>query len=135
MTEETHQMFNKTMELFNQDKKKMTHFNFDRFLYAFNDVNSVVYRLILEKMPELFVELYLDYNDTPLEQREMKIRFTDDINNPINQDKKKFKIIAENMFQVVFDNKNTILDYNKCEKLKEEITKESQYTSNDIFDL
>lgn len=135
MTEETHQMFNKTMELFNQDKKKMTHFNFDRFLYAFNDVNSVVYRLILEKMPELFVELYLDYNDTPLEQREMKIRFTDDINNPINQDKKKFKIIVENMFQVVFDNKNTILDYNKCEKLKEEITKESQYTSNDIFDL
>ncbi len=132
---EMREMFDKTRELFNQDKKKMSHFNFDLFLYAFNDVNSVIYKLMLEKMPELFEELYLDYDNTPLKQREIKIKFTDDINSPINKDKRKFKTIVENMFQAVFDNKNVILNYDNCNKLKEEILLESHYTSNNIFDL
>lgn len=132
---EIRQMFEKTRELFDQDKKKMSHFNFDLFLYAFNDVNSVIYKLMLEKMPELFEELNLDFVNTPLEQREVKIEFTDDINSPINKDKNNFKTIVENMFQAVFDNRNIILNYDKCKKLKEEIVLESHYTSNDIFDL
>lgn len=134
-TKEMKQMFDKTRELYNQDKKKMYHANFDEFLYAFNDIDSVVYKLILEKMPELFKELYLDFENTPLEQREVKIEFTDDINSPINKNREKFKKIVENMFQTVFRDRYMILDYGKCNKLKEEITSESHYLDDDIFDL
>ena len=132
---EMRQMFSKTRELFGLDNKRMFHYSSDLFLYAFNDVNSVIYKLMLEKMPELFEELYLDYDNTPLKQRDIKIKFTDDINSPINKDKWNFKTIVENMFQAVFDNKNVILNYDKFKKLREEILLESRYTSNDIFDL
>jgi len=132
---EMQQMFDKTGEMLNQGKKGMSHFNFDLFIYAFNDINSIIYKLMLEKMPELFEELHLNIKNTPLKQREVKIEFTDDINNPINKDKKKFKTIVENMFRAVFKNKNMILNYDKCKKLKEEIVLESHYTSNDIFYL
>ena len=113
----------------------MVHTNQDKFIYAYEDFNSVVYKLISVRLPELFEEIYVDFKNTPLKGRDIEVRLTDDIDNPINENKAEFKIIVENMFCAVFEHSYAILDYSKCKKLKEEIVMESQYTSNDIFDL
>ncbi len=129
-------MFEKSRESFDQNKRiKMVHTNQDKFIYAYEDFNSVVYKLISVRLPELFEEIYVDFKNTPLKGRDIEVRLTDDIDNPINENKAKFKIIVENMFCAVFEHSYAILDYSKCKKLKEEIVMESQYTSNDIFDL
>lgn len=130
------QMFGKSRESFDQNKRiKMLHTNLDKFIYAYEDFNSAVYKLISDRLPELFEEIYVDFKDTPLKEKGIEVKLTDDIDNPINENKDKFKIIVENMFHAVFEHGYVILDYNKCKKLKEEILLESQYTSKDIFDL
>ena len=130
------QMFNRSRESFDLNRKiKMLHTNKDKFIYAYEDVNSVVYKLISDRLPELFEEIYVEFKDTPLKEREIVFKLTDDVDNPINENKNKFKIIVENMFNAIFEHNYMLLDCSKCEKLKEEIILESQYTSNDIFDL
>lgn len=130
------QMFEKSGQFFDPNKKmRMLHTNLDKFIYVYEDFNSVVYKLISERLPELFEEIYIEFKDTPLKERGIGVKLTDDIDNPINKNKYNFKIVVENMFRAVFEDDYKILDYNKCKKLKEEIILESQYTSNDIFDL
>lgn len=127
-------MFVESRKILGNDKIKMAHNSEDRFIYAFDEVKSV-YKLLLERMPQLFEELCINIKITPLEPKEINIKLTDDINNPINQDEKVFKIIVENMFTFAFDDNNTIFIFDRIKELLEEIKLENSYINNDIFDL
>lgn len=129
-------MFDKCRESLGLNRQiKMMHVNRDKFIYAYEEFNSVVYKLIFDRLSELFKEMYVEFKDTPLKERDIVFKLTDDVDNPINEDKNKFKIIVENMFTIVFEDSYMLLDCSKCEKIKEEILLECQYANNDIFDI
>lgn len=129
-------MFDKCRESLCLNRQiKMMHVNRDKFIYAYEEFNSVVYKLIFDRLSELFKEMYVEFKDTPLKERDIVFKLTDDVDNPINEDKNKFKIIVENMFTIVFEDSYMLLDCSKCEKIKEEILLECQYANNDIFDI
>lgn len=129
------QMFDETRNCIDTSNVRMAHIGFDRFLYAYEDIDLSIYKLIMNRLPELVKELYIEVKETSLEQRDVKIKFTDDIHNPINKDKEVFKIIVDNMFDVVFDHECMVFKYDKCKELIEKIKLEDDYANNDVFDL
>lgn len=128
-------MMNQIKKDTQHEKLKIGYFSCDDFIYAVGEVSSVVYKLMLEKIPDIFEIIHLQSQDTPLEKNRGTIKFTDDISNPINENKNTFNIIVRNFFMMMFSSDDMILNYNKCNELMRDIKSESSYMNNDIFNL
>lgn len=128
------QIINSGRELFEESKMDFHGNNTEPFLYACSKCNAVIYKLMMEKMPDLYDRFDFKSQDTPLIPRGVKIKLNDDVTNPINEDKNKFKIIVENMFSIIFNN-NLIFNLNKIKKLEKEIELEKSFVNDDIFEL
>ena len=93
---------------------------------------SVQYRIIAEKMPELFDKWttkeekeYIDFKTNT------ECKFDDYINNLWDGDEGQFSQIINDLYEVI-DYYN-ILNYNLCKKLINEIETESSINNNDVF--
>lgn len=104
-------------------------------------IKPVIYNVITEKMPELFKEVITEQNEHFNIESNIEFCLNDDINNPMNKDKKIFSVIIEKMATAVFGRgmvKKDIykeLDYKKCKEIIEEIKAEQEFQNNNIFDL
>lgn len=115
-------------------KTHVYHIYKDNSLYIVCDINILLYKLIAKRMSNIFEIVKLEQRGCQVIKKNSKIKFDDNINNPINADKEKFSIVVCNIFYELFSNKK-ILDYEKCKKLVEEINAEENFSNKDIFDL
>lgn len=104
-------------------------------------IKSVIYKVIIEKMPELFKNMTIEQNEHINIESNIEFCLNDDINNPINKDEKIFPAIIGKIAKAVFGRgivKGDIykeLDYKKCKEIIEEIKAEQEFQNNNIFDL
>ena len=110
------------------------------FLVACNYINIVLYRIMIKRMPKLFKNVIIS-NEIPNIESNIEFCLNDDIENPINKNKKLFFEIIEEVASKVFDESDTKtkryeeLDYKKCKETIEEIRAEQEFINNNIFDL
>ena len=102
--------------------------------------NSAIKFLITKKMPELFNDIVLKEKEHFLINSGVTLCFNDDVNNPINKDKKLFSEILHLLFVSIFDGRNdkdqcSELNYKKCIEMIKEIKAELKFQSNSIFGL
>ena len=64
-----------------------------------------------------------------------KIEFNDKIDNIINSDKYTFTNFVNTIYAVIIFRDKLHFKYNECRRLIEEIKKESDINSTDVFDL
>lgn len=109
-------------------------------IVACNYINIVLYRIMIKKMPKLFKNVIIS-NEIPNIESNIEFCLNDDIENPINKNKKLFFEIIEKVASEVFDESDTEtkryeeLDYEKCKETIEEIRAEQEFINNNIFDL
>lgn len=107
--------------------------------YTFN--NYLVYRVIINKIPELFKCVTIKRNKLPNFQCDIEFCFNDDIYNPIYADKSSFSKIIKNLSCIIFSdvrNREEIyygIDKEVCKRIIEEIKIEETFQKNSIFDL
>lgn len=114
---------------------RMSHMFQDNFVYAYEYIDLLFYRLIADKMPMLFQKLHLKKEPSPLCNKNIKVKFDDNVNNLINQNNEVFSVIVKNIYEMLFWNFNKCLLYDECKKLIAEIEAEDSFINNDIFDL
>lgn len=104
-------------------------------------IDIVLYRIMIEKMPNLFKNVTIRENEISNIESGIKFYLNDDVNNPINKDEKLFCEIVERVAVIVFDESNSEikryeeLNYKKCKKMIEEIKEEQEFQNKNIFDL
>lgn len=117
----------------NNDKEQV-------FIVACNYINIALYRIMIKKMPKLFKNVIIS-NEIPNIESNIVFCLNDDIENPINKNKKIFFEIIEEVASKVFDKSDTNttryeeLDYKKCKETMEEIRAEQEFINNNIFHL
>lgn len=104
-------------------------------------VDIVLYRVMIEKMPNLFKNITIRRNDIFNIESGIKFCLNDDANNPINKNEKLFSEIVEKVAIEVFDESDVgakryeELNYKKCREIIEEIKAEQEFQNKNIFDL
>lgn len=129
----TKNMFSYNRRLYNQQHVKMNYVFGSRSMYIYKNYNLLLYNFLVTKNPELFQDISIRLQSTPLIRKNERISFDDNVINPINIDEKIFSIVVNNIFSLVFDGK--LINFEKCTNLVEEIEMEDKFSYNNIFDL
>ncbi|MBD5534633.1 MAG: hypothetical protein HDQ99_03025 [Lachnospiraceae bacterium] len=102
------------------------------YIFIYKEVNREIYRIILDKFPEIVEQIDLDENSDLDISMDMEYSFKDIVDN-FTKDASFFKI-AKRIFNVLFQT-DRILICDKCKKIVKEIERENSLSSTNIFDL
>lgn len=118
---------------FDYGKVKMVYTFKRRFVYAFTKNKITLYKIIEDRLPEIFDDVTIQSNHTKNIRKNDKMQLNDSINNPISGDKEVFSSIVKQLYIAIF-NSLKVLNYNKCKVLITEIESENKISSSDNFD-
>ncbi len=102
------------------------------YLFIYKEVNRDIYRIILDKVPEIVEQIEFDENFDLDVSMDVEYSFKD-IMDSFTKDASFFKI-AKRIFYVLFQT-DRILICDKCKKIVKEIERENSLSSTNIFDL
>lgn len=130
-------LFQRYKYKFDYDKIKLMYTYKQQFVYAFTKKNMTLYKIIEERLPEIFDDITIELNHTKNIRnnirKDFKIQLDDNISNPICSDKEIFSSIVGQLYISIFNSLN-VLNYNKCKVLITEIESENKVSSSDNFD-
>lgn len=102
------------------------------YLFIYKEINKDIYRIILDKFPEIVEQIDFDENFDLDVSMGVEYSFKDIMDN-FTKDASFFKI-AKRIFYVLFRT-DRILICDKCKKIVKEIERENSLSSTNIFDL